>query len=71
MKKKHRIPRAAVPECNFIFHALQIDEGSQKCGGCNSKMSEYFCAICKHFTSVDKNPFHCDKCGICRYVQLL
>ena len=31
-------------------------------------MSAYFCFICKHFTGVEKNPFHCDKCGICRYV---
>ena len=25
--------------------------------------------ICKHFTSVDKNPYHCEKCGICRIHQ--
>ena len=31
-------------------------------------MSAYFCAICKHFTSEDKNPYHCKKCGICRLV---
>ena len=31
-------------------------------------MSAYFCAICKHFTSEDQNPYHCKKCGICRLV---
>lgn len=48
-----------------ILLAFQIDENSQRCGFCKAKMSEYFCATCKHFTSVDKNPFHCTKCGIC------
>ena len=27
-----------------ILNAFQIDENSQRCGSCNSKMSEYFCA---------------------------
>ncbi|KAJ7393179.1 hypothetical protein OS493_006145 [Desmophyllum pertusum] len=44
----------------------RINEGSQTCSGCGARMSEYFCFICKHFTGVDKNPFHCNKCGICR-----
>ncbi|KAL9966923.1 hypothetical protein ACROYT_G025064 [Oculina patagonica] len=52
--------------CTICYHEQAIDEQSQTCGGCKSKMSEYFCPTCKHFTSVDKNPFHCDKCGICR-----
>ena len=45
---------------------LQIGEDSAKCRKCGGKMSAYFCPICKHFTSVDKNPYHCEKCGICR-----
>ena len=47
---------------------FQINEGSQVCSSCGTKLSEYFCFKCKHFTGVHKNPFHCDKCGICRYV---
>ena len=47
---------------------FQINEGSQTCSSCGTRLSEYFCFKCKHFTGVDKNPFHCDKCGICRYV---
>ena len=45
---------------------LQIGEDSAKCRKCGGKMSAYFCPICKHFTSIDKNPYHCEKCGICR-----
>ncbi|XP_068670215.1 uncharacterized protein [Montipora foliosa] len=52
--------------CSICYHEQEIDEGSQTCGECNSTMSEYFCAICKHFTSIEKSPFHCQKCGICR-----
>ena len=47
----------------------QIGEDSAHCRKCGGKMSAYFCAICKHFTSIDKNPYHCDKCGICRWVK--
>ena len=47
---------------------LQIGEDSAKCRKCGGKMSAYFCPICKHFTSIDKNPYHCEKCGICRQV---
>ncbi|XP_022782661.1 uncharacterized protein LOC111323546 isoform X1 [Stylophora pistillata] len=52
--------------CAICSHEQEIDETSQKCGSCKATMSEYFCVTCKHFTSVDKNPFHCEKCGICR-----
>ena len=52
----------------FLVFMFQINEGSQVCSSCGTKLSEYFCFKCKHFTGVHKNPFHCDKCGICRYV---
>ena len=51
---------------NLSVLFLQIGEDSAKCRKCGGKMSAYFCPICKHFTSVDKNPYHCKKCGICR-----
>ena len=50
----------------FQIISFQIGEDSGKCRSCGAKMSAYFCAICKHFTSIDKNPYHCEKCGICR-----
>lgn len=46
------------------FHRLAKTVPSfLKCGG---KMSVYFCPISKHFISVDENPYHCEKCDICR-----
>ena len=36
------------------------------CQKCKKQLSAYFCPKCKHFTSIDKNPYHCKKCGICR-----
>ncbi|CAH3107455.1 unnamed protein product [Porites lobata] len=53
-------------KCGICGHEEEINEGSQNCSGCGEQMSAYFCFICKHFTGVEKNPFHCDKCGICR-----
>ncbi|XP_022791387.1 uncharacterized protein LOC111330734 [Stylophora pistillata] len=53
-------------KCSYCHHEQEIGEDSAKCRSCGAKMSAYFCGICKHFTSIDKNPYHCDKCGICR-----
>ena len=53
-------------KCAECLVEQEIDENSQRCSSCKIKLSEYFCAICKHFTSADKKPYHCDKCGICR-----
>ncbi|XP_020630401.1 uncharacterized protein LOC110067417 isoform X3 [Orbicella faveolata] len=53
-------------KCASCGHEEEINEGSQTCSSCGARLSEYFCFKCKHFTGVDKNPFHCDKCGICR-----
>ena len=51
---------------DFLIISFQVGEDSGKCRSCGAKMSAYFCAICKHFTSMGKNPYHCEKCGICR-----
>ena len=53
-------------KCANCLVEQEIDKDSQHCSSCKIKLSEYFCAICKHFTGMDKNPTHCDKCGICR-----
>ncbi|WP_448215528.1 RING finger domain-containing protein [Endozoicomonas sp. 2B-B] len=52
--------------CSVCGFNGDITEDSQTCPGCNELMSEYFCAQCKHFTDLEKKPYHCDKCGICR-----
>ena len=54
----------------FLFFSCllysQIGEVSAKFLKCNEDMSACICAICKHFTSVDKKLCYCEKCGICR-----
>ena len=53
----------------YYFSCLlysQIGEVSAKFLKCKENMSACICAICKHFTSVDKKPCLCEKCGICR-----
>ena len=50
-------------QCHF---EQEVNEDSHHCSACKAEFSEYFCAKCKHFTSMRANPFHCDKCGICR-----
>jgi hypothetical protein len=37
------------------------------CSRCNAKFARYFCGLCKHLTGTDDNPYHCEKCGICRW----
>ncbi|XP_020624967.1 uncharacterized protein LOC110062415 isoform X3 [Orbicella faveolata] len=61
-----RANQATHIKCTNCGHREEINQGSQICSSCGTRMSEYFCFKCKHFTGVDKNPFHCDKCGICR-----
>ncbi|CAH3182072.1 unnamed protein product [Porites lobata] len=46
--------------------SFPIGEDSAKFFKCGGKMSVYFCPISKHFIRVDENPYHCEKCGICR-----
>ena len=52
--------------CVNCKHEQEIDESSDKCARCRLQFSDYFCPICKHFTSAVKEPYHCHKCGICR-----
>ena len=53
-------------ECNAFLSVFEIDENSQVCKGCNSMMRDYFCSICKVYTTDAMKPYHCMKCGICR-----
>lgn len=56
-------------KCHKCNTEQEINEGSKFCSNCATQFSEYFCAKCKHFTSADRDPFHCDKCGICRVLK--
>ncbi|XP_073249054.1 RING finger and CHY zinc finger domain-containing protein 1-like [Porites lutea] len=51
---------------SITARSQRIGEDSARCHKCQREMSSYFCSICKHFTSLDKNPYHCEKCGICQ-----
>lgn len=53
-------------KCASCGHEDEISERSQDCSSCGERLSQYFCAKCKHFTGMENKPFHCDKCGICR-----
>ncbi|WP_252177441.1 CHY zinc finger protein [Endozoicomonas sp. 4G] len=65
-KTKKQAKDATMLKCSLCDYEGEINEGSQTCPNCKKQMSEYHCAICKHFTSRAKDPHHCDKCGICR-----
>ena len=51
----------------ILNYTLQFDKNSQHCTKCHKKFAEFFCVTCKHLTGMDDNPYHCDKCGICRW----
>ncbi|KAK2551215.1 putative E3 ubiquitin-protein ligase RZFP34 [Acropora cervicornis] len=56
-------------KCSLCQFEQEIDQSSDVCHSCGEKMAAYFCFICKHFKSSDKNPYHCDQCGICRHYK--
>lgn len=53
-------------KCTQCQVEQEINEDSQHCSACSVLLSDYFCGICKLFTSVENSPFHCHKCGVCR-----
>ncbi|XP_022802582.1 uncharacterized protein LOC111340069 [Stylophora pistillata] len=61
----------AINAAHICYHKQEIDENGQRCGGCNAIMSEYICPTRCYYTSVDKNRFHCEKCGILRVLTLI
>ena len=38
---------------------------SNKCIKCNITFGEYHCNHCNLWVNTNKQPFHCEKCGIC------
>jgi RING finger/CHY zinc finger protein 1 len=39
---------------------------SNNCQNCGIQFGEYYCEICRLWMKLEKQPFHCDECGICR-----
>lgn len=58
-------------KCRRCGKIQDFPKESPHCVQCSLKFGEYFCPICQHLTGKQNHPFHCDKCGICRYVAKL
>lgn len=56
-------------KCSLCQHEQKVDSASDVCSGCGAKLADYFCSTCKHFTSLQNDPFHCDQCGCCRTLK--
>ena len=44
----------------------QIQAPTKNCQNCGHLFGMYFCSVCNLWDNLDKEKFHCDKCGICR-----
>merc|ERR1711976_918696 len=45
----------------------ELQEICNECKFCKAEIAEYYCDICKLFSSNEGRPlYHCEKCGICR-----
>ena len=56
-------------KCRRCGKVQDFPKESPHCTQCNLKFGEYFCPVCQHLTGKQNHPFHCNKCGICRYVE--
>ena len=50
-------------KCNNCNMEQDVKQYCNKCGIC---FGFYFCNICNLFDDIDKEQFHCTKCGMCR-----
>lgn len=50
-----------------LFSYLFSLQAQKSCEHCNHVFGDYYCDIC-HLFDKDKKQYHCDGCGICRYV---
>ena len=48
------------------FHLTQPIEGEGECRNHQATVIEYICVTCEVSCSLDTDPFHCNKCGVCR-----
>ena len=44
---------------------------SEECDKCKVRFGRYFCEKCRLFDDTDKGQYHCDDCGICRWVGMI
>ncbi len=55
--------------CVTLCVVLLVQVG-EKCVECGILFGRYFCAVCRLYDDADKGQFHCDKCGLCRYMYM-
>lgn len=65
VKLQHRIDRFKIKEviCNACDVKQSVKQCCENCGIC---FGLYYCDICHLFDDIDKEQYHCHKCGICR-----
>lgn len=58
--------------CVALMSAVcAVLQSAAVCTHCHTTMGEYFCPKCNLFDdNTTKQQFHCDACGICRYVSV-
>ncbi|OIW08413.1 hypothetical protein TanjilG_03089 [Lupinus angustifolius] len=65
---RHDIPRHEVKKVICSLYDTKQDV-QQYCTSCGVGMRKYYCGTCKFFNDdISKEQYHCDECGICRYV---
>ena len=52
-----------------LFPQCWIWQVSRNCESCHIEFGKYYCEVCRLFDNTDKKQFHCQLCGLCRYVQ--
>nr|CAB3474089.1 unnamed protein product [Digitaria exilis] len=68
--KRHELPRHEVQQviCSLCGTEQEVQQVCINCGVC---MGKYFCGLCKLLDDdVSKQQYHCNGCGICRYVYV-
>jgi hypothetical protein len=58
--------RFGVSEVRCSICKLRQSSKTNECSRCRVRFAEYHCMTCNIWTSLDKMPFHCDICGLCR-----
>jgi len=63
--KAHKIERNSIKKIKCDKCKKEQDV-SQNCIECGLLFGLHYCKKCAYFDDVDRNIYHCDKCGICR-----
>jgi len=65
IKDQHCIDRFKIQKIICTNCDLEQDV-SKNCINCNTCFGMYFCKICRLFDDIERDQYHCDKCGFCR-----